>query len=83
MKINHGSPHNHRCHSTYEPVTNILRSWLLGPEHDDRISKVNLVVAQEDIDILEELDPVRTPESPGRRTSKNCVMKTVPLLPGR
>jgi phenylpropionate dioxygenase-like ring-hydroxylating dioxygenase large terminal subunit len=108
-----------------------MRSWLLGPEHDDRISKVNLVVAQEDIDILEELDPVRTPESPseeilvrsdgavvryrewlkqwdakgwridlkalreqrgdrafaipspGRRTSKNWVLKTIPLLSGK
>ena len=41
-----------------------MRSWLLEPENDDRIAKVNLVIAQEDIDILEELDPVRTPESP-------------------
>jgi len=41
-----------------------MRSWLLEPEHDDRIAKVNLVIAQEDIDILEELDPVRTPDSP-------------------
>ena len=41
-----------------------MRSWLLDPQHDDRISKVNLAIAQEDIDILEELDPVRTPDSP-------------------
>ncbi len=41
-----------------------MRSWLLDPQHDERIAKVNLVVAQEDIDILAELDPVRTPGSP-------------------
>ena len=92
-------------------------------------NKVNLLIAQEDIDILEELDPVRTPEtaaeevlvrsdgavtkyreylkqwtdkgwridlkslreqrgdrafaipSPARKTSKNWVQKTVPLIP--
>jgi phenylpropionate dioxygenase-like ring-hydroxylating dioxygenase large terminal subunit len=41
-----------------------MRTWLLEPEHDDRIAKVNLIIAQEDIDILQELDPVRTPDSP-------------------
>jgi phenylpropionate dioxygenase-like ring-hydroxylating dioxygenase large terminal subunit len=41
-----------------------MRSWLLEPQHDERIYKVNLIVAQEDIDILQELDPVRTPASP-------------------
>ncbi len=40
-----------------------MRSWMLEPENDERITRVNLVVAQEDIDILGELDPVRTPES--------------------
>jgi len=108
-----------------------MRSWLLEPEHDDRITKVNLLIAQEDIDILEELDPIRTPDSPSeevlvrsdgavtryreclkdwtdrgwridlkslreqrgdrafaipspsRRTSKNWVQKTVPLVPGK
>ncbi|MGI9329675.1 MAG: Rieske 2Fe-2S domain-containing protein [Gammaproteobacteria bacterium] len=40
-----------------------MRAFLLEPEHDERIAKVNLMVAQEDIDILEELDPVRTPDS--------------------
>jgi phenylpropionate dioxygenase-like ring-hydroxylating dioxygenase large terminal subunit len=40
-----------------------MRTFLLDPQHDDRIGKVNLVVAQEDIDILAELDPVLTPDS--------------------
>ncbi len=41
-----------------------MRSWLLEPQHDDRIYNVNLVIAKEDIDILQELDPVRTPATP-------------------
>ncbi|MGI9289775.1 MAG: Rieske 2Fe-2S domain-containing protein [Gammaproteobacteria bacterium] len=41
-----------------------MRSWLLEPQHDERIANVNMMIAQEDIDILEELDPVRTPSSP-------------------
>ena len=45
-----------------------MRSWLLEPQHDERIAKVNLVIAQEDIDILAELDPVRTPGSSSRRS---------------
>jgi phenylpropionate dioxygenase-like ring-hydroxylating dioxygenase large terminal subunit len=40
-----------------------MRTFLLDAQHDERIGKVNLVVAQEDIDILGELDPVRTPET--------------------
>jgi phenylpropionate dioxygenase-like ring-hydroxylating dioxygenase large terminal subunit len=40
-----------------------MRTFMLDPQHDERIGKVNLVVAQEDIDILSELDPVRTPGS--------------------
>ncbi len=40
-----------------------MRSFLLEPENDARIMKVNKIVAQEDIDILETLDPVRTPDS--------------------
>jgi phenylpropionate dioxygenase-like ring-hydroxylating dioxygenase large terminal subunit len=40
-----------------------MRAFMLEPEHDERIAKVNLIIAQEDIDILEELDPVRTPDS--------------------
>jgi phenylpropionate dioxygenase-like ring-hydroxylating dioxygenase large terminal subunit len=40
-----------------------MRTFLMEPENDERLRKVNLVVAKEDIAILEELDPVRTPES--------------------
>lgn len=107
-----------------------MRSFLLEPENDDRLTKVNAIVAQEDIDILGELDPVRTPPTPSeevlirsdgavsryreglrewtergwridmrslreqrgdrafaipcpaRRTSKNWVQHTIPLIPG-
>jgi phenylpropionate dioxygenase-like ring-hydroxylating dioxygenase large terminal subunit len=106
-----------------------MRTFLMEPENDERLRKVNLVVAKEDIAILEELDPVRTPEStskevlvpsdaaivryrkhleewenkgwridmetlrnkrgdvayaipcPARRTEKNWVLDSVPLLP--
>jgi phenylpropionate dioxygenase-like ring-hydroxylating dioxygenase large terminal subunit len=105
-----------------------MRTFMLEPEMDDRLTKLNLLIAQEDIDILEELDPVRTPDSnneevlvpsdggvihyrkylagwrargwridlktlraergdrayaipsPARRTSRNWVLKSVPLL---
>ena len=40
-----------------------MRTFLMESENDERLRKVNLVVAKEDIAILEELDPVRTPES--------------------
>lgn len=40
-----------------------LRTFMLEPENDARVMKVNTLVAQEDIDLLETLDPVRTPES--------------------
>ena len=106
-----------------------MRSWLLEPEMDERLTKVNAAVAKEDIDVLRELDPVRTPPTPSeevlirsdgavsryrqglqewtdkgwridmkslreqrgdrafaipcpaRRTSKNWVQKTIPLVP--
>ena len=41
-----------------------MRTFMLDPENDGRLVKINLMVAQEDIDILESLDPVGTPESP-------------------
>ena len=41
-----------------------MRTFMLQPENDGRLLKVNAIVAQEDIDILESLDPVGTPESP-------------------
>jgi hypothetical protein len=40
-----------------------LRSWLLEEEMDRRIIDINMQIAQEDIDIIEGLDPVRTPKS--------------------
>jgi phenylpropionate dioxygenase-like ring-hydroxylating dioxygenase large terminal subunit len=40
-----------------------MRTFLMEAENDERLRKVNLVVAKEDITILEALDPVRTPES--------------------
>ena len=106
-----------------------MRSFLLEPENDQRLTKVNAAVAQEDIDVLRELDPIRTPPTaseevlirsdgavsryreglreweakgwridmkslreqrgdrafaipcPARRTSKNWVQKTIPLIP--
>jgi phenylpropionate dioxygenase-like ring-hydroxylating dioxygenase large terminal subunit len=106
-----------------------MRSFMLEPENDARLVKVNLTIAQEDIDILESLDPVRTPDSsteeilvpsdgavvsyrqylrrwadqgwridlqklraqrgdrasaipcPQRRTSRNWVINSVPLIP--
>ena len=39
-----------------------MRTFLLEPENDARLLKVNSIVAKEDIDILEKLDPIRTPE---------------------
>ena len=41
-----------------------MRSFMLEPENDVRLVNVNLTIAQEDIDILESLDPVGTPNSP-------------------
>jgi hypothetical protein len=41
-----------------------MRTFMLEPENDGRLVKVNLTVAQEDIDLLETLDPVSTPDSP-------------------
>ncbi len=40
-----------------------MRNCLLEPEYDKRIHERNMVVAHQDIDLLTELDPVRTPES--------------------
>ena len=41
-----------------------MRTFMLAPENDARLVKVNLTVAQEDIDLLENLDPIGTPETP-------------------
>ena len=40
-----------------------LRNFMLEPEHDEYIRDANLRVAEEDIAILENLYPVRTPET--------------------
>lgn len=40
-----------------------LRNWLLEPENDQRVEDITLRVVHEDINILEKLYPVRTPET--------------------
>jgi len=40
-----------------------MRHFMLEPEMDQRIMDVNMEVAQEDIDVLVKLNPVRTPET--------------------
>jgi phenylpropionate dioxygenase-like ring-hydroxylating dioxygenase large terminal subunit len=40
-----------------------MRNFMLEPENDGRLVKVNLNIAREDIDILESLDPVGTPNT--------------------
>lgn len=40
-----------------------MRNWLLADEHDQRIEDVTLKVVHEDIDVLEGLNPVRTPDT--------------------
>ncbi|RMF98912.1 MAG: aromatic ring-hydroxylating dioxygenase subunit alpha [Gammaproteobacteria bacterium] len=55
-----------------------MRAFMLEPENDERIAKVNMIVAQEDIQILEELDPVRTPKSTAKEVlvpSDGAVMR--------
>ncbi len=40
-----------------------MRHGMRDPQYDDSITRVNMEIAQEDIDILVELNPVRTPHS--------------------
>jgi phenylpropionate dioxygenase-like ring-hydroxylating dioxygenase large terminal subunit len=40
-----------------------MRNCMLGPEHDERIERINLAVAGEDIAIVGTLRPLRTPRS--------------------
>ncbi len=40
-----------------------MRHFMLDPKHDKSIMDINMEIAQEDIDILEVLNPVRTPET--------------------
>ncbi len=40
-----------------------MRHFMLDPKHDKSITDVNMEIAQEDIDLLVVLNPVRTPET--------------------
>ena len=40
-----------------------MRRFMLEPEHDQRIIDMNMEITQEDIDLLVDLNPVRTPHS--------------------
>ncbi len=40
-----------------------MRHFMMDPKHDQPIIDVNMQIAQEDIDILVELNPVRTPDT--------------------
>mgnify|MGYP007063417610 CR=1 FL=1 len=40
-----------------------MRNCLLEEDQDDRLQKINLAIADEDIAIVKELYPVRTPET--------------------
>jgi len=40
-----------------------MRHFMLDAKHDQRIMDINMEIAQEDIDLLEVLNPVRTPHS--------------------
>ncbi len=40
-----------------------LRNWLLEDDKDELVKELNLKIIQEDINVLEKLDPVRTPQS--------------------
>ncbi len=48
-----------------------MRSWMLEEEMDKRIIDINMQIAKEDIDIIEGLEPVRTPKS----TAKEVLTK--------
>ena len=40
-----------------------MRNCMLAEEQDERLRKINLAIAEEDIRLIQELNPVRTPES--------------------
>lgn len=40
-----------------------MRNWLLEDEMDERVEKITLNIVGEDINLLEKLNPVRTPET--------------------
>ena len=47
-----------------------MRNCLLHPDYDERIRKRCLAIAQQDIEVLDEVDPILTPES----TTKEVLM---------
>jgi len=49
-----------------------LRNCMLEPENDDTIRKVNLQVTKEDVEVLNDLNPMRTPET----NTKEILMPT-------
>jgi len=40
-----------------------MRHFMMDPKMDQRIVDINMEIAQEDIDLLEKLNPIRTPET--------------------
>ncbi|MGI9343172.1 MAG: Rieske 2Fe-2S domain-containing protein [Gammaproteobacteria bacterium] len=53
-----------------------MRNCMLEPEQDERLQKINLAIADEDIRIVEELNPVRTPETSTKEiliTGDECI----------
>jgi hypothetical protein len=72
-----------------------MHNWLLGDEHEKRMEDVTLRVVKEDIAVVENLSPIRTPDNnirevlvpgdtaipcPARRRSDNWIQETVPLV---
>ena len=53
-----------------------MRNFILDPELDEKVMEVNLKITAEDIGILEQLYPVRTPDSLGRElmTSSDAIV---------
>ncbi|MEC9375612.1 MAG: hypothetical protein VYA80_04485 [Pseudomonadota bacterium] len=40
-----------------------IRSFMMEPENDQKLIDINMRIAHEDIDVIEALDPIRTPDS--------------------
>jgi hypothetical protein len=40
-----------------------MRHFMMDEKHDQQIVDINMEIAQEDIDVMEKLSPVRTPET--------------------
>ena len=40
-----------------------MRDWMLEPDKDENLIKINMQIAHEDVNIIESLDPVETPNS--------------------